>query len=95
MQAIASTGVFKAMNPVQFDKLQFRTRRQFLGQAGQFSLGALALQAMQQEAGALPAANNPLAPQHAPMAAKARRVIYLHMSGAPRTWTSSTTSRSL
>ncbi|MES2598231.1 MAG: DUF1501 domain-containing protein [Verrucomicrobiota bacterium] len=71
------------MSPVHHDQLQLRTRRQFLGNAGQFSLGAIAMHALQQDASALPKADNPLAPRQAPAAAKAKRVIYLHMSGAP------------
>jgi hypothetical protein len=52
-----------------------------LNSAGQFSLGAIAMQAMQAEAA--PKIDNPLAPKHPLLAAKAKRVIYLHMSGAP------------
>ena len=61
-------------------QLQHTTRRQFLGSAGQFSLGAIAMHALQGQAA--PAANSmvPLRPHHT---AKAKRVIYLHMSGAP------------
>ena len=64
--------------------IQHQTRRQFLRAAGQFSLGAIALQALSgtRANGALSAAN-PLAvraPQYAP---KVKRVIYLHMSGGP------------
>lgn len=69
------------MNPVLHDRLQFTTRRQFITGAGQFSLGAIAMQAMQAEAATKP--DNPLAPKHPLKAAKAKRVIYLHMSGAP------------
>jgi hypothetical protein len=71
------------MNPILHDQLQFTTRRQFLGATGQFSLGAIAMHAMQQEAAALPQAANPMIPKHGHHAAKAKRVIYLHMSGAP------------
>ena len=69
------------MNPVLHDRLQFNTRRQFITGAGQFSLGAIAMQAMQAEAKTK--SDNPLAPKHPLTAAKAKRVIYLHMSGAP------------
>jgi hypothetical protein len=69
------------MNPVLHDRLQFNTRRQFITGAGQFSLGAIAMQAMQAEAATK--SDNPLAPKHPLTAAKAKRVIYLHMSGAP------------
>lgn len=71
------------MNPLLHDRLQLRTRRQFLNSAGQFSLGAIALQALQQDAGAAVGADNPLAPRKPQFPAKAKRVIYLHMSGAP------------
>lgn len=69
------------MNTVVQTRLQLQTRRQFLGNAGQFSLGAVALHAMQAEAGAGSA--NPLASRQPHFPAKAKRVIYLHMSGAP------------
>ena len=69
------------MNP-RFDHLQHLTRRHFLRDAGQFSLGAIALQALAQ--GSAPAASdNPLAARAAPGPAKVKRVIYLHMSGGP------------
>ncbi|MEN3942321.1 DUF1501 domain-containing protein [Prosthecobacter sp. SYSU 5D2] len=71
------------MNPVRHDSLQLTTRRTFLNGAGQFSLGAIALQALQGKGSAMPPADNPMAPRVTPQAAKAKRVIYLHMSGAP------------
>ncbi len=71
------------MNPVLHDQLQLRTRRQFLGSAGQFSLGAIAMQALQAESTPALATDHPLAPKHPLHKAKAKRVIYLHMSGAP------------
>lgn len=69
------------MNPLALSKLQHQTRRQFLGSAGQLSLGAIAMQAL--GAKASPAIDNPLAPRKPHFPAKAKRVIYLHMSGAP------------
>jgi len=54
------------------------TRRHFLG-AGSLGLGAAA---MANWASAAPA-ENPLAPRKPHFAAKAKRVIYLHMSGSP------------
>ena len=71
------------MNPVHHDRLQFSTRRQFLTTSGQFSLGAIALQAMQQAKASPSATDNPLAPRQPQFPAKAKRVIYLHMSGGP------------
>ena len=72
------------MNP-QLQRLQNLTRRHFLARTGQFSLGAIALRWMlDRDATAAPAAAvNPLAPKAPPFAPKAKRVIYLHMSGAP------------
>jgi hypothetical protein len=66
-------------------QLQHQTRRQFLRGVGQFSLGAIALQAMGSLARAAPRAPvlNPLAVRPPHFAAKAKRVIYLHMSGGP------------
>ncbi|MCB1224278.1 MAG: DUF1501 domain-containing protein, partial [Verrucomicrobiales bacterium] len=61
--------------------LLHRTRRQFLSATGQLSLGAIALQMMEAEATAAP--ENPLAQRFPPAKAKAKRVIYLSMSGGP------------
>ncbi|MGA0134611.1 MAG: DUF1501 domain-containing protein, partial [Opitutales bacterium] len=69
------------MHPLREAQLQLTTRRQFLSSAGQFSLGAIALHALQ--ADAAPAVADPLAPKRPPLKAKAKRVIYLHMSGGP------------
>ena len=73
------------MHPLREEQLRHQTRRQFLAGAGQFSLGAIALEALaQNSAQAVPAAAvDPLAPRLPPQAAKAKRVIYLHMSGGP------------
>lgn len=78
------------MNSLRHQQLQLQTRRQFLGGAGQFSLGAIALHALSQsdaKASPLPIDNasndNPLAPRLPPQAAKAKSVIYMHMSGGP------------
>ncbi|HZT79125.1 MAG TPA: DUF1501 domain-containing protein, partial [Gemmataceae bacterium] len=59
--------------------LRHQTRRQFLKRSG---LGALALATLLQR-DARAASANPLAPKKPHFAAKARHVIYLHMSGAP------------
>ncbi len=61
--------------------LQHTTRRQFLHSAGQFSLGAIALDALLGNADA--ATPNPMAARKPHFPAKAKRVVYLHMSGAP------------
>ena len=67
-------------------RLRTITRRQFLHNAGRFSLGAIALQSLLGTASAkhlLSARQNPLAPKRPPNPAKAKAVIYLSMSGAP------------
>ncbi|MFN0126020.1 MAG: DUF1501 domain-containing protein [Verrucomicrobiales bacterium] len=71
------------MHP-RFDQLQRQTRRHFLRGAGQFSLGAIALQTLLGErASALSGGPNPLVARSAPASARVKRVIYLHMSGGP------------
>ena len=62
-------------------RLQHHTRRQFLG-AGSLGLGSAALAYLSGHASAKPE-ENPLAPRKPHFAAKAKRVIYLHMSGSP------------
>jgi hypothetical protein len=73
------------MHPLYEDRLRLQTRRHFLSSAGQFSLGAVALQALAAKAPAAGAStvDNPLAARKPPQKAKAKRVIYLHMSGGP------------
>ncbi|MGZ8921368.1 MAG: DUF1501 domain-containing protein, partial [Limisphaerales bacterium] len=66
------------MNP-NLARLQHITRRQFLKTSGQFSLGAIAMQAL----GANNSAGEPLAARQPHFRPKAKRIIYLHMSGAP------------
>lgn len=70
--------------PVREASLRLATRRQFLSAAGQLSLGAIALETLTTTTarGSDPA-DNPLAPRGSHYPAKAKRVIYLHMSGAP------------
>ena len=59
------------------------TRRQFLG-AGALGLGSAAVAMLSSDANAAkPAIENPLAPKKPHFAAKAKRAIFLHMSGAP------------
>jgi hypothetical protein len=75
------------MNP-HLAKLQYTTRRQFLRTTGQFSLGAIALEALLRgQASARSSVSssviNPLAPRESHYAPKAKRMIYRHMSGAP------------
>lgn len=58
-----------------------QTRRQFLKNTG---VGAIALASLFQRDGRAAApADNPLAPRSPQFPAKAKSIIYLHMSGAP------------
>ena len=70
------------MNP-NVDQLQQITRRQFLKAGSQLSLGAIALRALSGSARASSNPLNPLAPRQSHFKPKAKRIIYLHMSGAP------------
>jgi len=77
------------VNP-HIERLRSQTRRQFLANAGQFSLGAIALQSLMRGGGTSALASdivtdpmNPLAVRQPHHAARAKRVIYLHMSGGP------------
>src|SRR6478609_121948 len=63
--------------------LHAQSRRQFLHDAGRFSLGAVALQSLLGHAAAATEHANPLAVKQPPNPAKAKAVIYLSMSGAP------------
>ena len=67
---------------MNLSNLLHTTRRQFLHSAGQFSLGAIALDALLGN-NAEAATPNPMAPRKPHFPAKAKRVVYLHMSGAP------------
>ncbi len=73
------------MNPLCYEKLRFATRRQFLKSSSHFSLGAIALQALggQSVSAADSGFVNPLAAKRPQFPARAKRVIYLHMSGGP------------
>jgi hypothetical protein len=64
---------------------QLITRRHFFRRCNS-GIGALALASLMGDkllANAAAQAANPLAPKMPPLAAKAKRVIYLHMSGSP------------
>ncbi len=73
---------------LELQRLQAQTRRTFLTRSG-VGLGSIALQSLLHhgaQAAALPKNTaNPLAVKEPPLPAKARAVIYLHMSGAPPT----------
>jgi Protein of unknown function (DUF1501) len=65
-------------------RLEHQTRRNFLRNTSQFSLGAIALESLlHRDAGAALLSDNPLAPRAGHFKSKAKRVIYLHMSGGP------------
>lgn len=68
---------------LRVEQIRHQTRRQFLRASGQFSLGAIALQALGAAPVSGPGPVNPLAPRPSHYAAKVKRVIYLHMSGGP------------
>ena len=65
------------------------TRREFFARSGVFSLGALALNQFSPsllgatKPGGPGAGPGPMAPKAPRLAARAKSVIYLHMSGAP------------
>src|SRR5271154_5333010 len=69
---------------LHYMRARAQTRRQFLKQC-QTGIGAIALSSLLGRASraAEQAALNPLAPRPSHFAAKAKHVIYLHMSGAP------------
>jgi hypothetical protein len=65
---------------LKIEVLRQLTRRTFLRSVGQFSLGAIAVAAMSAAAGQRTPPLTPRSPHRSP---RARRVIYLHMSGGP------------
>jgi hypothetical protein len=73
---------------IRLAALQQSTRRHFLQSSG-LGLGAIALQTLAPprvraaEDGAREDVANPLAPKQPPLTARAKRVIYLHMTGSP------------
>ena len=69
------------MNP-QFEQLQHRTRRHFLRESTA-GLGGIALASLLAKESAAAPQVSPLAPKAPHFAPKVKRVIYLHMSGAP------------
>jgi hypothetical protein len=70
------------MNP-QLESLQYKTRRHFFKQCS-MGLGGVALSEMlATDAMGLEAPNNPLLPKLPHFAPKAKRVIYLHLTGSP------------
>lgn len=71
------------MHPA-FERLQLQTRRHFL-RTCPFAVGALGLSSLlnQTSVAELPAPADPLAPKAPRFAPKAKRVIYLHLTGSP------------
>src|SRR5947209_11503281 len=69
------------MDPVTHARLQYLTRRTFLRQTGALGIGSLALASLAQSATA--STINPLEPRTPQYPAKAKRVIFLHLSGGP------------
>jgi len=70
------------MNPL-LEQIQLKTRRHFLRNCG-MGLGAGALaQMLSPETFALDAPKNPLLPRKPHFKAKAKRVIYIHLTGSP------------
>jgi len=70
------------MDP-RLERLRLKTRRHFLAESTA-GLGGIALSAlMAEEAGAAAGGDNPMAARRAHFAPKAKRVIYLHMTGSP------------
>jgi len=65
------------------DRLQLLTRRHFLQQCP-LGLGAVALASLlERDAPAAPQTENPLVPKRPHFPARAKRVIYLHLTGSP------------
>src|SRR6516225_7077293 len=65
---------------LQLELARAKTRRQFLKNTG---IGAIALAGMLQRDSRAAIADNPLTPRAPQFPAKAKSIIYLHMSGAP------------
>src|SRR5689334_16997223 len=78
----------KDFENVGLSRAHAATRREFLKTSG-VSLGSVALASLlERDAKAapvakMPASRNPMAPKKPPLPAKAKHVIYLHLSGAP------------
>ncbi len=74
------------MLPPQLEALQSITRRHFLKRS-QTALGAVALASLlgREASGtpSLPSTENPLQPRRSPLKARAKQVIYLHLTGSP------------
>jgi hypothetical protein len=69
-------------NPLHQEQLKFVTRRQFFGKCG-LGVGSMALASLLNQKLFAADPENPLRPRQPHFAPKAKRVIYLHMAGAP------------
>ena len=69
------------MNPL-LEPVRAYTRRHFFTNTG-LGFGAMALNALLQQEAQASLVGNPMAARQAPLPAKAKRVIYLHMAGSP------------
>jgi len=67
---------------LQLERLQLQTRRQFLHNC-QLGVGAIALSSLLAGEASAGSVVNPLAPRQPHFAPKAKRVIYLHLTGSP------------
>ncbi len=76
-------GFMNHVEHLQQERLQLETRRHFLKTGGRLSLGAMALDLMRTGADGAAVTNDPMAPRKPHFPAKAKRIIYLHMSGGP------------
>jgi hypothetical protein len=86
------------IDPIALQRARNMTRRHFLNRTGALGIGAMALgQLFSSDASANvinPDKTNPLSPRSSPAPARAKRVIFLHMSGGPPTSTCLTISPS-
>jgi Protein of unknown function (DUF1501) len=71
------------MDP-RIERLELQTRRHFLRQC-QVGIGSAALASLLGDRALAGSEVNPLAPKQPPLPAKAKRVIYLHLTGSPPT----------
>src|SRR3954468_11010731 len=78
------------IDPLSIHRARQTTRRHFLNQAGALGIGSIALSNLLNGGVASAAVSstssektNPLTPRSSPQTPKAKRVIFLHMSGGP------------
>src|SRR5205823_3861803 len=76
------------IDPLAIHRARQITRRHFLNQSGALGIGSIALSNLLRGEAASAAVSsidrtNPLTPHSSPTPARAKRVIFLHMSGGP------------